>query len=188
MPWEPGSRRAGRALENPYEDVPAHLYGPLSAWIDSLVRPDYSYNERLLAAVCVELRLPAGSGATNQYAYLHHAFEQDSGVMLDAVEVLLDLLSPYGVENLEALLNSANSAYRVNEAGTGLEERVAPGVKQAVAEAVATAAGSAGDHLANAWNEAYGRHQDAVKAYSETIKAVEAALAPRISPQNAKQT
>jgi hypothetical protein len=42
---------------------------PLLEQLTRLVRPDYSYNERLLAAVCVELRLPAGSEVSNQYVH-----------------------------------------------------------------------------------------------------------------------
>ncbi len=110
--------------------------------------------------------------------------------MLDVVETLLEHFGwdDGRAENLAVLLEAGNSAYRVRDDWVGLEDRVAPGVRQLVAETVTTAAGSAGDHLANAWNEAYGRSQDPVKAYSEAIKAVEAAFAPLVSPQNAKQT
>src|SRR5690606_40977297 len=65
-------------------------------------------------------------------------------------------------------------------------ERVAAGVKELVSEAVDTTTGSAGDHLVNAWNEAYGRKPDPVKAYSEAIKAAEAALAPLVSPKSTR--
>lgn len=49
-------------------------------------------------------------------------------------------------------------------------------------------AGSPGEHLATAWSLAYGRTPDPVKAYSEAIKAVEAAGTPVISPKNHKAT
>jgi hypothetical protein len=76
----------------------------------------------------------------------------------------------------------------VKDGYDGLEERVAPGVKELVREVVESATGSAGDHLVAAWNAAYGRESDPVKSYSEAIKAAEAALAPHVSPQNPKQT
>ncbi|KNX39725.1 hypothetical protein VV01_00330 [Luteipulveratus halotolerans] len=64
-----------------------------------------------------------------------------------------------------------------------------PAVKAEVQEVVDSAGEtSAGGHLAEAWGAAYARTPDPVKAYSESIKAVEAALAPHISPQNSKQT
>lgn len=109
---------------------------------------------------------------------------------LDLAEAILER---YGYDKgqamkLEELLTAANSLYRVNNTRNGLEERVAGGVKEVVREAVDTSGNSAGDHLISAWNEAYGRNVDAVKSYSESIKAVESAFAPRISPQNGKQS
>jgi hypothetical protein len=78
--------------------------------------------------------------------------------------------------------------YAVRDDGVGLEFRVAPGVKDTVASVVDGAPGSAGDHLVAAWNAAYGRTADPVRAYSEAIKATEAALTPRILPKDAKAT
>ncbi len=91
------------------------------------------------------------------------------------------------------MLDEAGSAYRVNEAGDGLEERVTPAVRDAVRHAiadaaVAPAAGSAADHLATAWRAAYGRGPDPERAYSESIKAVEAAAHALVEPSNAKAT
>ncbi|TXC98097.1 hypothetical protein FS847_10015 [Streptomyces sp. ISID311] len=58
-----------------------------------------------------------------------------------------------------------------------------------MADAAAThAAGSAADHLATAWQAAYGRHPDPVRAYSEAIKAVESAAHAVISPKNDRPT
>src|SRR5690606_15077427 len=114
--------------------------------------------------------------------------EADDGFMLDLVEVMLE---QFGYDDgrareLQDLLAKANSAYRVQDGWRGLEERVAAGVKELVSEAVDTTTGSAGDHLVNAWNEAYGRKPDPVKAYSEAIKAAEAALAPLVSPKSTR--
>ncbi|MYV48403.1 hypothetical protein GT031_23235 [Streptomyces sp. SID2888] len=49
-------------------------------------------------------------------------------------------------------------------------------------------AGSAADHLEAAWKAAYGRGPDAVRAYSEAIKAVESAAHAVVQPNNAKAT
>lgn len=91
-------------------------------------------------------------------------------------------------EQLEHLLYSANSAYAVNETNSGLEMRIVPEVRDQVQSVVDLATGSPGDHLRDAWNEAYGRTADPVKAYSESIKAVESAMAPIVSPANLKAT
>ncbi|MEU4729603.1 hypothetical protein [Streptomyces sp. NPDC023588] len=94
---------------------------------------------------------------------------------------------------LGVTLDSAGSAYRVDEAARGLEERVTPAVRDAVRQTMAdaatqTASGSAADHLVAAWQAAYGRNPDPVRAYSESIKAVESAAHATIQPNNAKAT
>ncbi|RSS57657.1 hypothetical protein EF909_16050 [Streptomyces sp. WAC01280] len=57
-----------------------------------------------------------------------------------------------------------------------------------VEAATAPSAGSAADHLATAWQAAYGRNPDPERSYSEAIKAVEAAAHAVIQPNNAKAT
>ena len=135
------------------------------------------------------MHMPAGSPQEQIRVFLTRCNEEE-GFILDLAEAMLERYGWDGRRAMELadLLTAANSAYAVKETWDGLEERVAPGVKELVREAVDAARGSAGDHLANAWNEAYGRTPDPVKAYSEAIKAVEAALAQRVSPQNGKQT
>ncbi|WP_199845673.1 hypothetical protein [Streptomyces scabiei] len=91
------------------------------------------------------------------------------------------------------ILNDAGSAYRVNERGNGLEERVLQPVRDSVSTTVRDASassdvGSAADHLSNAWQAAYGLHPDPVRAYSEAIKAAESAAHAIIEPNNAKTT
>ncbi|MGW0665151.1 hypothetical protein [Streptodolium elevatio] len=104
---------------------------------------------------------------------------------------LRDPGSPVGT--LTRLLDDAGSAYRVREDGRGLEFRVDPTVIEAAATARATAeadadTGSAAEHLAAAWSAAYGLRPDPTRAYSETIKAVEAAAHAVIQPNHAKAT
>ena len=68
--------------------------------------------------------------------------------------------------------------------------RIAPEISMLVESTVSAASqiNSAGQHLANAWNGAYGRTPDPVKAYSEAIKAVEAAAATVLTPTDLKAT
>jgi hypothetical protein len=187
MPWTPGQRSGQRALEAPYQDVPEHLRQPLWDWIqDGLVFKPERVRQ---VAIALRIHLPTGT-QTQQFAILR-SMCGDAEFMLDLVEVMLEFYhwDTGRADQLNKLLFEGNSAYTVKAAKwDGLEERVAPGVKELVSEAASTASGSAGDHLVNAWNEAYGRNPDPVKAYSESIKAVEAALAPQVSPMNGKQT
>lgn len=118
--------------------------------------------------------------------------------LLDVIDTMLGY-QEYGWSgrdvygSLERILSEAGSAYRVNEHRDGLEERVPQAVRDAVSETVAAAShssdvGSAADHLANAWQAAYGLHPDPVRAYSEAIKAAEAAAHSVIEPSNSKAT
>ncbi|MGW2777325.1 hypothetical protein ACWC4C_33320 [Streptomyces olivaceoviridis] len=65
---------------------------------------------------------------------------------------------------------------------------------EALAKAAVTSAdqdparGSAGAHLHRAWAAAYALHPDPVRAYSEAIKAVEAAAHATVEPDNRKAT
>jgi hypothetical protein len=190
--WRPGRRKSTHALEAPHEGVPPHLAQPLWNWIEGGFRNNiYGANPERLEQIAIDLRMPLRAGSVSEQVaiYLKHCNE-DEGFFLDVAEALLER---YAWDNgraleLQDLLRNGNSAYAVKDSWNGLEERVVPGVKEAVTAVVGAASGSAGDHLRNAWNGAYGRTQDAAKAYSEAIKAVEAALAPHVSPQNSKQT
>ncbi|MCW2789197.1 MAG: hypothetical protein JWP56_1500 [Aeromicrobium sp.] len=188
--WQPGRRKAERALEAPYEGVPDHLRQPLFDWIAKSLNTDYGLNTQRLSNLAVHLRIDLGSGSNHQYRALAATMHGEREFMLDVAEALLEMhgWDDGRAQNLSATLQSANSAYAVTDRWNGLEHRIAPGVKDAVAAAVSTAGGSAGDHLTSAWNGAYGRQSDPVKSYSESIKAVESALAKHVSPQNGRQT
>lgn len=189
MPWKPGSYAANLQLETPYEDVPEHLQGPLLRWVESKLS-----SAPVIERLAVDLRFRLDD---NPYQYSGSARKQvleecsdDPERCLDVVEYLLHTynLGVSAYQDLEALLAAGNSAYAVRADRAGLEMRTTPEVQAQVQQVVTTAAGSAGEHLANAWNEAYSRTPDPVKSYSESIKAVEAALAPVVSPNNLKAT
>lgn len=88
---------------------------------------------------------------------------------------------------LEKILRLGGSLWRV--VGDHLEARVEDAVREAVERAKKeTAATSAATHLNSAWLACYGRNPNPGLAYSEAIKAVEAAAAPAISPKDLKAT
>ncbi|MEV0982565.1 hypothetical protein [Streptomyces sp. NPDC049915] len=94
---------------------------------------------------------------------------------------------------LQQLLDDGRSAYTLRPDQAGLCQRVDP-TAEALAEAAVASAGrdpargSAGAHLSRAWAAAYALHPDPVKAYSEAIKAVEAAAHATVEPNNRKAT
>jgi hypothetical protein len=68
-----------------------------------------------------------------------------------------------------------------------LQRRTAPEAIDAL-KAVSQSAPDAACHLGSAWRHAFGRNPDPGRAYSEAIKAVEAAAIPVVSPNNPKAT
>lgn len=190
-PWKPGQRAAELALEEPYEDVPGHLREPLLNWLFNNIG-----SHELIFEMCIELRLTGYPNPYENYSnartWLIEHCAQYPDLLLDLVEGVLRRQGIRGTaaQNLEAVLVSANSLYKVRADKQGLEVRIVPEVAAAVQATVTTAAGvnSSGQHLANAWNDAYGRTSDPVKSYSEAIKAVEAAASPVLTPNNLKAT
>jgi hypothetical protein len=94
---------------------------------------------------------------------------------------------------LQQLLDDGRSAYTLHAHQRGLRQRVDPAVEALAAATVAStdrdpARGSAGAHLHRAWTAAYALRPDPVKAYSEAIKAVEAAAHATVEPNNRKAT
>ncbi|MDP1820367.1 MAG: hypothetical protein Q8K58_10835 [Acidimicrobiales bacterium] len=145
--------------------------------------------------MCIDLRLDVSDPRANSVNYFH-ALEvlrdrtyDDPTFLLDLVELLLSTsVAESDRRRLEGLLVLGNSIYTIADGGRGLAYRVLPSVKAVVEAAVSSAGGSASEHLADAWNLAYGRSGDPVKAYSEAVKAVEAAAIPVVQPRNARAT
>jgi len=90
---------------------------------------------------------------------------------------------------LEEVLRGGGSMWKVGERDgvPGLERRVPEGVQEA-AEAAMAAPGNAGSLLSEAWHAVFGMNPDYEKAYAKSIKAVEAAAIPVVSPTNRAAT
>jgi len=120
--------------------------------------------------------------------------------LLDVVDLALTMTdpppgprSPSGLHPapawvaLERILVAGSSVWRVASDHRSLERRLEPTVTKAAAEAAPSHTDSA-RHLAEAWRAVYGRRPDSSKAYSESIKAVEAAAIPVVVPNQAAAT
>lgn len=209
------------APAEPHEGVPAHLAGHLQRWLYATVMDRGGADpDELLGAVSLRLHLtltdssvvarpgspPAMFRADTAMGELRRRCDEHEELFLDVVDAVLRLLServPRGtdnfagyrngrVEKLSWLLAEAGSAGTVTADGSGLERRVAPGVKEAAMAAAEYAAReanpSASDHLLEAWSKVYGRHPDPTKAYSEAVKSVEAAALRVVLPKDAQGT
>ncbi|MEU0032078.1 hypothetical protein [Streptomyces sp. NPDC006335] len=182
--------------DGPYDGVPRHLVAPLQEWVQGELESipyrgdDYDEVER---TICLRLRLDPTHGYDQA---LTNATDAD---LLDVVDALLAyrverrITAPKHLSRLDSILNEGGSAYRISDSLDGLEERVTPAVRNAIRQTVADAGttattGSAADHLSAAWQNAYGRQPDPVRAYSEAIKAVESAAHSVVEPRNNKAT
>jgi len=183
MSWTPGRNKAKRALEQPYPDVPDHLYSRLWEWIARSFRSPGSSSTSTARVneiqMAMRLDLPDGSAGV-RLAALRDMCEQDTDFMLDLVESLLDHYRDNlgNAPALESLLIAANSAYAVKDDFSGLTERQAAGIAEQVQQVVTDADQSVSEHLIAAWNSAYGYTKNPVHAYTEAIRAAETALRP----------
>ncbi|MFF4362836.1 hypothetical protein ACFY1U_34500 [Streptomyces sp. NPDC001351] len=202
-------RSVGEAL---VEDVPEHLEIPLRRWVMEILQDDEDNAQR----VALHLRLRVDTGR-HEYSPAKFLASRTTGKqLLDVIDAMLSFSAPpepepgsprayrssgyadgnadrnRAIAALQDMLTLGGSAYRVNDARTGLELRVNTTAQQAVAGALAASrtpsSGSAADHLAAAWKCVYGRDPDSSKAYSEAIKAVESAAQALVEPNNAKAT
>lgn len=183
------------AAPGPFAGVPQHLLQPLQQWIDLQFDDYHGLPSNAAEIVCLRLRqvVPARSNARRFLAGL------EDFALLDAVDATLVLRTEgWGIEGdpngvLEFILSEGGSAYRVSEDGACLEWRVGPTTAAAVDTAIneaaaAPSAGSASEHLGLAWKAAYGLHPDPVRAYSESIKAVESAAHAVVQPNHVRAT
>ncbi|MFD9033277.1 hypothetical protein ACFVZW_19310 [Streptomyces sp. NPDC059567] len=183
--------------DGPFEGMPDHLMAPLQEWVVRVLRSSLSFvgQERLARDICVRVRLVSLQDEHGAPLYVAALARAVGAQLLDVVDQILLAEVPKweGLQELSRTLDDGGSAYRINDARNGLEERVTPAVRDAVRQTIAEAAGqptagSAADHLAAAWQAAYGRGPEPVRAYSESIKAVEAAAHAVVQPNHAKAT
>jgi hypothetical protein len=190
--WRPGERAARLELETPYEDVPSHLTQQLTSWVLKPLQDNAATTLIWGLEMRVDLANPLEGrlGHSDALREVALSLDDEPNVLLDSADWLLAKgdESSDRADFLDQVLKIGNSAYRVREDRRGLEMRIAPGVRELVESTVKSASGSAGGHLTLAWNASYSRRPDPVKAYSEAIKAVEAAAAPIISPNNHRAT
>jgi hypothetical protein len=103
-------------------------------------------------------------------------------LLLDMIDAALtDGVEKKDAGELEKLLADGGSAWRVADDTGSLQRRVDPSAIEAFR---ATAGTVAAAHLSAAWAAAYGRSPIPSRAYSEAIKAVEAAAIPIVLPRD----
>lgn len=190
--WRPlRPREAGKPLSSLTSYSPSEsLELQLRSWIeDSLYDDD-------VQRIAVRLNIP---DAFDDSSCLYDDSSIHADDLYEVIDAILDLQASGASHfvnqrrSLQQLLDDSLSAYTISLDGRGLENRADPTATAALTDGVIAAnaradAGSAADHLVTAWAHAYAIHPGPVRAYSESIKAVEAAAHAIIEPNNIKAT
>jgi hypothetical protein len=126
-----------------------------------------------LVTVMMRLRIPprraTGTGMNPLWASVSKWIDEDHARMIEVADVLMDIrMTDY--LRLDQLLSEGASLY------TSAENRIEERVDRLAKQALVAATHHASEDLSEAWNKAYGRHQDASDAWDHEIKAVEAVL------------
>ncbi len=199
------SKRDNREAAEEYlalqDGVPVWLKQSLWEWavrrMTSQPGRSASWNEHQLGQVERRLRIQLdwSSGTFSAGPRLESLAKTNDEVFLNLIDLLLNGLTDtdtnlgqYAIP-LDMALIEGSSAFRVAIADGRLKlERRVNDTVTTEAKATMTAAGVAGEHLAQAWAEAYGLHPNQSKAYIEAVKAVEAAAQPIVTPRDSKAT
>lgn len=204
--WLPLSARNtpdAKKFEELHEGIPPHLGSSFASWLVNALNDDGgilnrpALNDALLKTFVRKSRRLLALGGT-PYDVMDGVLKQcndDHVLALDLADFILSHHEDRKTHaiGLAVILRQAGSAWTVvqldaNE-GTGyrLERRVSEAVV-ATAREVMSRSGRAGEHLKNAWSMAYGREPDFNGSFLESVKAVEAAMVPVVSPNDSQAT
>lgn len=134
-----------------------------------------------------------GSTATTTYQNVMSYINRDDEQCLDIVEAILatDSEATYIVGHLNTILTTSGSKWMAVMQDSGkatLEERVSESAQDALAIAITESDSTTRQFLKSAWGDAFGRSPNASGAYSNSIKAIEAASWQTITPNDNKAT
>lgn len=167
--------------------VPSYLLYGLERRFEEWIEHRYRHQLPMLAELAYT-KLRANLPPTGWRA-LREAMHRDEKLYLDVLDLVLRILEPDELRDLEEnLLWEVAHEYRVDYANRRLVRRVDETVYGAYLEAV-TPIDQASDLLREAWAASYAREgRDPAVAWDKAVAAVEAILAPIISPNDAKAT
>lgn len=191
--WKPLSVRRGKREPSPlHEGVPSHLRQPLRHWLEGVFgmrNRRYGVSVPFVMNVAAAIEVPM-KVRVHDFDHVYDLFAgcQDQDRFLDMLDAVLHLGGgAAGVEDVEQILRTGNSAWTINPEGTGLVRRLDASTERAIFDAMAPA-DVASQELAEAWDRVYGRQPDTSDAWDHAIKAVEALAIPIVCPRQAKPT
>jgi len=169
----------------------------IGSWVEQFffvgdARGVREYNTILIANMQMDLHLEINWTTMSKHAMESVlALRTSPDIFLNVVDWCLanDTTGVFG-GRLQQILDRSASAYTVTREASGrsaLSDRIDPTVTTMVRNA-APPSSRAAAHLQLAWSHIYGLKKDASSGYRESIRAVEAAAKPIISPTNASTT
>lgn len=182
-----------------HDGVPTWMQHSADAWIRARIAANSGYAgetpnvdsirrlERLL-----RVSLIGTDERMRMFSSMFGRLNPDPNLKLDVIDGILQTLdiNSYQANELEEILEQSGSKWKVVETGNGsyhLEERVDITVVEAMDE-LAQHNGDASSYMKQAWADAFGRNPNPSSAYSNTIKAIEAASWQVVTPGNSRAT
>lgn len=192
--WRPLSHRSDPDWDAPSEGIPNWLKKSLEDWVEAQITdshggPDRGKLQTIERALKSSLDWSYGETSAKIVLLQTRASSPDDYLeLIDAI--LYDLSGTVEADELSEILNHGGSTWTVvprddgpHHYHFGLERRIEPVVADAAREVMSSAA-KAGQHLRIAWHAVYGRAPKPTEAYWESVRAVEAAGKPIVSPTN----
>lgn len=187
------------AIDALHDGVPEWMQRSIDAWIRTQIERGSGYvigYPNVDSIRRLERLLRIGLIGTDQisrmFPSMFSRLNADENLKLDVVDGILQVIvtSPDEIRALEQILEQSGSKWktvRTEEGAYRLEERVDASVTEAM-ENLAEQEGDTSSYMKRAWNDAFGRNPNPSSAYSNTIKAIEAASWPTVTPSNSHAT
>lgn len=185
--WTRLSVRRGIAeSDGPYEGVPPHLHHTVGAWLRNRFgwNSQKGMNNILMSEIASGLRIPVvrthmPGGISDQ---IFGALETDGDLYLDCLDLTLHLGRGQVASNLDSILRTGGSAWRVNDTKTGLVRRADEATTDEYQRALSPG-DAASSELREAWAAVYGRNPNPSDAWDHAIKAAEEVTIPLVIPK-----
>jgi hypothetical protein len=118
---------------------------------------------------------------------LGYNFQEQAAALAELDSILTEAGSVWRVDIQRIEVDAESHGHKAYREIRTLQRRTSPEAVNAL-QAMTQSAPAAAPHLTSAWNYAFGRNPNPTQAYSEAIKAVEAAAIPVVSPNDLSAT
>lgn len=188
------------AIDALHDHIPEWMQSSLDDWLLSQLSDTRFHKPGLVPDMDILHRLERllranlinGARGREAIQVIFHKMNQNPDLKLDIVDGILQLKATanFGIRPLEDILLQSGTKWRAVRDVSGkysLEERVDTTTTTAM-EDIVDIGGDVSRYITKAWNEAFGRSPNPSVAYSNAVKAVEAASWQVVIPNNSRAT